>query len=187
MEATLKSGRLRLIVLLAVAFAIATWVAFAIPTSTTSADDHRDRNLQDITPKITVESGVLILGECLVTTQKEVEGPIVVSEEIFETVFVDGHFIDLRDGSPITPEQLEADPSLNDVLLREPTGEFRDVIREIEIIKVISGCADNITNPDTGETFLGVRAHVSTFIVQCHKEVNFQHANCHTRRGNIDE
>ena len=181
--------------LLAVAFAIATWVAFAIPTPTTSADDHgdrdRDRKHQDITPRITVESSVVEECECLVTTQKEVEGPIVVSEEIFEPLRDPdtGNFFDRETGEPTIEPGPDGEPLPEDRerILHVPTGEFRDVIREIEIIKVISGCADDITDPETDETFLGVRPHVSTLIVQCHKELDFGHANCQTRRGHFGE
>ena len=135
-----------------------------------------------------MESAVLGTGECLVTTQKAVEEPIVSQEESHEPLRdEDGNLVD-REGNiiPTAPNGEPINPEDQERVVHVPTGEFQDVIREVEIINVISACAQEGTDPRTGEVRLGARAHVQTFIVECHKAANLGHANCHTRRGGFE-
>ncbi len=116
------------------------------------------------TPVVTTETAVLVDGECFVTTQKELEGPVAG---------------------------------------RGRSGLDEEAAREIEIIKVISACADRHPRPggsdtkdghDNGEhnngrhrgPFSHVHTRVETFIVQCVKGLDLSFAECLTHRGRIE-
>ena len=189
MEAVMKSRRVSLVVLAALALALAGLGAYAAFSSNADAAGVIPPDpANPLSPALMTESGVVGLDECFVTTQKAMEGPLVVSEEIFEPFRdPDGNFIDRRDGSIIPPHPITGESSRDhEFILHVSTEEFRDFLKEIEIIKVISACAAEFKDPRSGEKRTGIRDHVSTFVVTCKKHVDLGDGDCFTRRGEFE-
>lgn len=175
MEAV-RSSRRMLLVLLAVAIALVGLAAYAAfpsgasgqgpgPTDSTGPTDPALPS-----PVITVQSDVVGPGECFVTTQKELEGPVLAEEEIFEPLLD-------ADGEPVLDDQGHP--------IFVSTGEFRDVLREIEIIKVISAC--NIAGLVDFELmgYGTVQSNVEVFIIECGKDPDLRGAHCKTNKGEV--
>ena len=104
-------------------------------------------------------------GECFITTQKALEGPVLV-----------------RDKVPVF------DPVTNDPMLDnngKQKFEEKDVLREIEIIKVILACVqtERPRDEDRGGKHSVVHSRVETFIVECKKDPGLHQADCVTHRG----
>ena len=140
---TLRSRKAFGVIAMSLLFAIFATVVISNSFADTARgdDDDDDRKIENsrgkgdphkpAEPEITVQSAAIARGECLVTHQKELEGPVAGVEPEFAQVFDEN-------GDPVFDE--------NGDEVHEPTGEFRDVLREIEIIRAISTCAQS--DPD---------------------------------------
>ncbi|MBI4305202.1 MAG: hypothetical protein HY678_02685 [Chloroflexi bacterium] len=143
-----------LVVALALAIAsLLVYAAFVTPAAAQQPDKGPATGPQApsdpaLRPVIATESGVVAPGECFVTTQKEMEGPVKSVLEIRD-----------REGNII---------------------EEREVLREMEIIKVISACASQIRAGEGPPTT--VSSKVETFVVQCFKHTDLSGGDCHVQR-----
>ena len=96
-----------------------------------------------------MQTGVAQIGECFITTQKEMEGPVEGTETRFD------------------PEKNE------DVEVA--------VLREMEIVKVISACPVANMGPTK------VNSTLDVFITQCVKNADLSGGGCFTRRGESEQ
>ena len=173
MEAIRSSGKTMLAVLLAAALALAGLGAYAAFSSTASALPQADSKMEDVSPIVKVESGVIKVGECFVTTQKVLEGPVLGEEERFEPRRnADGLLID-KDGNVI-PLISEDGPPIDPSLMVFDSLGFFDVLREIEIIKTVHACAVD----EGGSTAVG--SEVQVHLVKCTKAPDLSGARCET-------
>lgn len=95
-------------------------------------------------PRVETNSGVVSQGECFVTTQKALEGPILITVT-----------------QPIT-------------------GTLPNLLREVEVIKVISACHTGTGQSDEPASRTPIVSRVETIVVICVKPEDLSSAECTT-------
>ena len=91
---------------------------------------------------VLVDSGTIESGECFVSIQKVIQGPLQVARPVIEGE------------TPPTPF----------------------ILREVEVINIISACAEQGNNPE-------INSSVETFIVECTREEDLTGSVCTTTRS----